>query len=353
MGTGFRGTFVISWSQTELDGLRGAPRDGLVAGAIWKWHGRAVCVDGPSDVLRLDGAVETEAVRRGAARKVRQLVGAAVSGRTDPFAIEVDTPLFEAGFRLTDGRRSYAATLIETGNAAMPLLMFQGHPPPAETDLWVVQVAQGSAEGAPRGAASGVICFTPGTRIETPEGPRPVQDLCAGDRVSTRDNGPQEIVWTGHRRMSGARLFAMPELRPVRFRPGALGIDRPDDTLVVSPDHRMLIRSPAVEALFDTSEVLVPARDLVDAGSVVVDRTLREVWYIHLLLPDHQVLWANGVECESFHPASADLSLLSEVDRQMLGDIDPALVCDPESYGGYARRVLSPAEAAILNHDAA
>ena len=35
MGTGFEGTFVISWSQTETDGLAGAPVESLTVGATW------------------------------------------------------------------------------------------------------------------------------------------------------------------------------------------------------------------------------------------------------------------------------------------------------------------------------
>jgi len=33
MGTGFRGTFVISWSQTEIDGLDATPVQNLTVGA--------------------------------------------------------------------------------------------------------------------------------------------------------------------------------------------------------------------------------------------------------------------------------------------------------------------------------
>ncbi|MCP4818938.1 MAG: Hint domain-containing protein, partial [Shimia sp.] len=152
---------------------------------------------------------------------------------------------------------------------------------------------------------SGVICFTPGTVIATPQGPRKIEDLREGDCVQTRDNGAQPVQWIGSRRMTGARLFAMPKLRPIRIRAGALGIDRPDQELVVSPDHRMLVRGAAAQALFNSDEVLVAARDLVNGSTVAVDHALREVTYVHLLLPGHEILWANGVESESFHPASA------------------------------------------------
>ena len=187
--------------------------------------------------------------------------------------------------------------------------------------------------------------------LVTPTGPRRIQTLRQGDRISTRDNGTQEVLWTGHRRISGARLYAMPHLRPIRFRQGAMGLDRPDLDLLVSPQHRMLVMGPAAQALFNTPEVLVAAQDLVNDHSITVDFTLREVTYVHVLLPQHNVIWANGLESESFHPANADLDMIEPTQRDDLLDILPALEDDPHAYGGHARRNLSASEAAILRHD--
>ncbi len=44
-----------------------------------------------------------------------------------------------------------------------------------------------------------IPCFTPGTLIATPRGEVPVEDLKAGDRVITRDNGIQQIRWAGRK----------------------------------------------------------------------------------------------------------------------------------------------------------
>ena len=78
MKTGSRGTFVISWSQTETDGVPGAPLDMLTVGAAWRWTGVPVRVDGPQNVLVLEQAEGAADLRRRAARMVRRLIGASL-----------------------------------------------------------------------------------------------------------------------------------------------------------------------------------------------------------------------------------------------------------------------------------
>jgi hypothetical protein len=356
METGFRGAFVISWSQTEVDGLAAAPVGAVRAGASWAWHGDAVRVDGPNDILRLERQDDPTTRRRCAAKMVRRLVSAAGPPATRRAAADTTDPVIGTGqgFVVTDGRRSHAVTVIPVGGGAPPLLMFVDDMPPRGRELWVVQhTLDGPWRAAPGRGRGGVICFTPGTSIATPAGPRPVEALRAGDAVQTVDSGPQPVRWIGRRRISGARLVAMPHLRPVRLRVGALGIRQPDQELLVSPGHRVLVRGAVARSLFNTPEVLVAAGDLVNDATIAVDPGVREVSYIHLLLPRHEVIWANGVQTESFHPASAAPGALAEADRARLLEIDPALVHHPDRYGDFARRALSAPEAAILSHEAA
>ncbi len=80
---------------------------------------------------------------------------------------------------------------------------------------------------------------------------------------------------------------------------------------------------------------------------------MSEVTYLNLLLGRHAILFANGMECESFHPAAAALSHLAEQDRARLAERWPALAGNPRSYGPFARRRLDPGEAAILAASAA
>jgi len=352
MKTGFRGTFVISWSQTELDGQWSAPLTQLRVGTAWSWTGETVRVDGPAGVLPLGEATGMTNLRRHAAHSVRRLLRAVEVETTHLDRVEVTAPLFETGFTVTDGRETWTVTLIDTGPGKPPLAMFVGEIPPRQTDLWVVNhnielQSRDQAADAP----GGVICFTPGTMIRTDGGAQPVETLTEGAMVQTKDNGCQPILWTGRRRISGARLYAMPHLRPIRLLEGALDQGVPDAGLLVSPDHRMLLRGARAQALFNCDEVLVTARDLVNDRTVMVDRLSREVTYIHLLLPRHQIVFANNVETESFHPASAALATMEDKQLASLLERLPDFAGDPQTYGAYARRVLSVSEAAILRHD--
>lgn len=353
MKTGSSGTFVISWSQTETDGLKAAPLDVLNVGAAWRWTGTAVRVDGPQGVLILDGAEEVADTRKRAARMVRRLVGAAVgtaAAAADDDAEEDGLP--DQAFLVTDGHHSYVLTIIPVPDTGARLVMMVGDLPPADRDLWVVRTAIDRSRMA-AGRAAGVICFTPGTWLSTPGGPRRIETLQPGEAIETRDNGPQPVLWTGHRRMTGARLHAMPHLRPIRFRSGALGAGRPDGDLLVSPQHRMLVRGPSAQALFNTPEVLVAAENLVNDHSVMVDHAAREVVYVHILLERHNIVWANGVETESFHPSNTALDMIETGQREGLLRLLPAIADNPQAYGDYARRNLSASEAAILRHDMA
>ena len=353
MKTGFSGTFVIPWSQTELDGRSSAPVSYIRNGAVWSWTGEAVRVDGPSAILPLGPSEEVANLRKRAAPTVRRLLMSSdVVPRAAPMVLQ--DPLFGETFTVTDGQTTWDVTVIPRGAGRKPLLMFLDSIPPREADLWIVRnrvapVTRSESDAPPKG----VICFTPGTMILTPDGPRDVAGLGEGDRVQTQDNGAAEILWIGRRRITGARMLAMPDLVPIRLRAGALDRDVPDAGLLVSPDHRIVLRGPRARALFNTEEVLVMARDLIDDATVLRDRTPREVTYIHMMLPQHQIVFANNVPTESFHPASAALASMGDADRDRLFSRLPALRADTASYGDYARRVLSVSEAAVLKYDGA
>ncbi|MDU8927772.1 Hint domain-containing protein [Alisedimentitalea sp. MJ-SS2] len=171
------------------------------------------------------------------------------------------------------------------------------------------------------------ICFASETRISTAIGAVTAGELWPGDRLSTLDNGVQEIRWTGRRNVVGRGANA-----PVLFEAGALGNVAP---LRLSQQHRVMIASARAELLFGAAEVLVPAKALVNGVDIRLAPCPR-ITYVHLLLPGHQILLAEGALCESLYPGDiarhrADLSAIPAASDQQT-----------------ARPVLSFAEAIAL-----
>lgn len=144
-----------------------------------------------------------------------------------------------------------------------------------------------------------VVCFCAGTLILTPRGPVPVEDLAEGDLVETRDRGPQPIRWHGRRHISAREMAAYPNLRPIRLSAGSLGEGCPSSDLMVSRQHRILLRSRIAQRMFGTMELLVPAFLLTELSGIDQVEGDEAVTYHHLLFDHHEVITANGAESES------------------------------------------------------
>ena len=146
-----------------------------------------------------------------------------------------------------------------------------------------------------------VVCFATGTLIDTPDGRRPAEALTPGDLVVTADNGPQPVRWVGKRVCSANTLASRPYLRPIRIRAGAMGGGVPDRDLVVSPQHRVVVRSKIAMRMFGAAEVLAAAKQLLALPGFEIARDIREVTYVHLLCERHEIVFANGAPTESLY----------------------------------------------------
>lgn len=191
-----------------------------------------------------------------------------------------------------------------------------------------------------------ILCFTPGARIVTAMGLRAVETLVPGDRVLTADNGMMPLRWTGRRDLSAAELAVDPDLAPVRIARGALGPNLPQQDLVVSPQHRMVITGARAELLFGEHEVLVPALHLVGLPGVTREVAAEGVSYIHLLFDTHEIIFAEGCLTESFQPSDRSLGALDAAQRDELFRLFPELIGGEEMPA--ARRSLKAFEARAL-----
>ena len=193
-----------------------------------------------------------------------------------------------------------------------------------------------------------VICFAGGTIIDTDLGPRPVESITEGDLVVTQDNGLQPVRWIGSRRLDSIDLMRHPQFYPIRIAAGAMGGGLPYCDLTLSPQHRVQLCDWRAEYLFAESKVLVAAKHLVDGARITVDDTVAAVTYCHLLFDRHEIVFADGIEAESFRPGPASLAALSDEARAELHAIYPDLADAPDSYGDPARALLRRWEGELL-----
>ena len=189
-----------------------------------------------------------------------------------------------------------------------------------------------------------IICFTPGTMIDTLRGKVAVEELSVGDKVLTRDHGYQPLAWVGRRDLSDAEMATCPAAAPIRIAAGALGANLPERDLTVSPRHRMLVTGARAELMFGEREVLVTAADLLGLPGVSQEAAAG-VSYIHVMCDAHQIIRAEGSWTESFQPAEAVLNALDADTRTELLGLFPDLGKDGFTA---ARPVLSGIEARTL-----
>lgn len=162
-----------------------------------------------------------------------------------------------------------------------------------------------------------VPCFTPGTQIATRQGPIPVEDLRAGEMLLTRDNGFCPVLWVGHSHYKLSSANGGARLQPVMIKAGAFGDGVPQNDLVVSPDHQMLLTNRLVKGALPSVELLVPARCFLGRAGVVV-APQREVEFVHVLMERHEILLADGAWTESYRPDSTVVRALPDLVREDL-----------------------------------
>uniref|UniRef100_UPI0038928519 Ig-like domain-containing protein n=1 Tax=Pseudooceanicola sp. MF1-13 TaxID=3379095 RepID=UPI0038928519 len=193
-----------------------------------------------------------------------------------------------------------------------------------------------------------IPCFTPGTLIATPKGEVLVETLREGDRVITRDNGIQEIRWTGHKDLMGRDFLQQEHLKPVLIQKGSLGYGLPERDMLVSPNHRVLVNNDKTALYFEEREVLVAAKHLTGLAGVNRVDTMR-TQYIHFMFDQHEVVLSDGSWTESFQPGHQTLDGLGNAQRQEILELFPELATEKgrEDYHA-ARRTLKKHEAKLL-----
>lgn len=174
-------------------------------------------------------------------------------------------------------------------------------------------------------AYSNLVCFAEETLIETDRGEMAVKDLTIGSMIHTVDHGFRPIRLIRSRPLSAAELGLHPNLRPIRIGRGALGDGQPNRDLVVSPQHRILVRSWIACYMFDAPEVLVPSKFLLAIPGIAEEPPSKGIVYRHFMFDAHEIVVANGAAAESLYPGPMAMKGMTPEARTEIVTLFPEL----------------------------
>ena len=163
--------------------------------------------------------------------------------------------------------------------ASVPLLAL------ARKSAFAGQGQQGQ-QGQPR-----TSCLLKGTKISTPAGDRPVEELQIGDEVWTLA-GRRAIKWIGYNKFTKEEGRPWQDsVMPVRVARFALNDDSPRRDLYLSPQHCIFI-----------NESLIPVVYLINENSIAqgTPSDMSALEYYHIEFDTHEVIFAEGASVESY-----------------------------------------------------
>ncbi|WP_166416712.1 Hint domain-containing protein [Cochlodiniinecator piscidefendens] len=143
--------------------------------------------------------------------------------------------------------------------------------------------------------------FARGTLIATENGPTAVEDLLPGTRIATHRNGLRTLLWVGSMTLLPAKADREAE-HLTRIASDSFGLGRPMPDLLLGPGARVFQRHGRLSALYDTEAALIRAKDLCDGDMIAEITPATRVEVFHLAFANHEIITANGLECESYHP---------------------------------------------------
>ncbi len=184
------------------------------------------------------------------------------------------------------------------------------------------------------------VCYAKGTLIDTSNGPTLVETLRPGDLVWTLDHGSMSIRWN---RSDAQPLEGVGAgEKPVLIAAGALGGQLPEQDLIVSPQHRILVGGHRqLQGLFG-SEAFAPAKSLTAVRGIRHMKGKQSITWVHFACDRHEVVKANGCLSESLLLGPMVVNGLTAAERQSVTDIfGPAPTPGASLNGPPARECLT------------
>ena len=148
-------------------------------------------------------------------------------------------------------------------------------------DVPPAQIGQGPSKHSR--AAVGIVA---GSIILSAEGAIPVEFLCPGDRIITRNAGMVRIAAIDSRTVRG---------NFVQIQQGTLADIRPDTDTILGADQHLLLRGKLASLLTGESAGLLRAGDL-PVGPGIIGLEDRTLTLVQLIFHSPQVVYADGLE---------------------------------------------------------
>ena len=174
----------------------------------------------------------------------------------------------------------------------------------AGTAQGTISVTSDGAGGALLTVGGVLPCFARGTGILSPHGYRKVETLRPNDPVITANGERRPVRWVGWRTLDLGPEAAR-SARPVLIMPHAFGLGRPAKMLRLSPSHCIHIGG-----------VLIPITQLVNGATILRDTSAQAATYFHIELDRHDILLAEGLECESYFDDGNRAAMYQELGRR-------------------------------------
>ena len=289
------------------------------------------------DVYELGYAVEPKRLTFHAVSETKFIVAADTEIGSAGAALHLDCALT---FMSPDGQITDAMVLVEVDEAGdiddiylLPLA-------PLSNRIGYSLVGINTATPAQTFAQVACVSFSRGTHITLASGEqRPIETLNVGDRILTRDDGPQNVRWIGQ-----STLRAVGDFAPICIKAGTLNND---NDLIVSPDHRLFIYQRSDKLGAGRSELLIKARHLLN-GDTVVTQDGGFVDYFQLLFDSHQIIYAEGIAAESMLIDQRTKPVLPADLSKELGDVIPGHSNRPHAGLDVQEKLLDRPDAAEL-----
>ncbi len=195
---------------------------------------------------------------------------------------------------LTGGALTGTATVNASGVASFSLALASDQTLEGNETLTVTVQGQSASttivdtSTTPAPAPSNPICFLKGTIVSLKTSELPVEALSTGHDIAGQ-NQFTRIKWIGYQRRT-PEFAQFDDYLPVKICAGALEENVPVRDLYLSPDHAVLVDGHLIHA-----QALVNGRTIIKMTEWEGD-----IEYYHIETENHEIIFAEGVPCETF-----------------------------------------------------